>query len=341
MVLISDIVPVITGTAFAAIASFTLSMLLTPLYTTVAFHFKLWKKVRVAALTGEKAQVFHKLHVGKHRRNIPTMAGIVMVLAITIVTVTLNLSREQTYLPLFGTIAAGTVGMLDDIINIRTQYSGLHHRIKFLLILGIALAVAFYSYYKLGYHSIAIPFYASQLSLGLFIIPLFAFVIVATANAVNMSDGLDGLAGGLLSIAFGTYAVIALLQGNFGIATFCATVGGTLLAYTWFNIFPARFFMGDVGSFALGTALGIVALLTDTIALLPIIGGIFVLEAGSSLLQILSKKLFGRKLLLSAPIHHHFEALGWPETKVTMRFWVLGAVCGVVGIVIAVLGGQI
>lgn len=340
MNLVTELAPAVTSTAFAAVIAFVLSMLLTPFYTALAFRFKAWKKVRDTALTGEKATVFHKLHKAKHARNIPTMAGLVMVLVITIVTLTINLSRDQTYLPLFGTLAAGLIGLIDDLINIRTSYAGLHHRIKFLLISAIALAVSFYSFYKLGYSSIALPF-DGQLPLGIFIIPLFAFVIVATANAVNMSDGLDGLAGGLLSIAFGTYAIIALLQGNFGIATFCATVVGTLLAYTWFNIFPARFFMGDVGSFALGTALAIVALLTDTILLLPIIGGMFVIEAGSSLAQITSKRLFKRKILRSAPIHHHFEALGWPETKVTMRFWVLGSVFGVFGIVIAVVSGVI
>ncbi|MBI3984020.1 phospho-N-acetylmuramoyl-pentapeptide-transferase, partial [Candidatus Microgenomates bacterium] len=151
----------------------------------------------------------------------------------------------------------------------------------------------------------------------------------------------DGLSGGLLAQAFAAYAVIALLQGNYGIAAFCATAVGSLLAYTWFNIFPARFFMGDTGSFAMGTALAIVALLTDTIMLLPVIGCLFVLEAGSSVMQIVSKKLFGRKLLLSAPIHHHFEAIGWPETKVTMRFWVLGAMGVVLGLVLAILGGEI
>lgn len=340
---ISQIGSAMTTAALAALASFTLSMLLTPIYTSLAYKFKLWKRVRDTAVTGEKAEVFHKLHAEKHKRNIPTMAGLIMVISIVLITVGFNLSREQTYLPLFGILGAGAVGLLDDFINIRTTklgVSGLRSQIKFLLIFIVAAVCAFYFYYKLDYQSIAVPFFG-QLPIGIMLIPLFTFVVVATANAVNISDGLDGLSGGLLSIAFGTYAVIALLQGNYGLAIFCATAGGTLLAYTWFNIFPARFFMGDIGSFALGTALGIVAMLTDTMLLLPIIGGIFVLEAGSSLVQILSKKILKRKLLLSAPIHHHFEAKGWPETKVTMRFWVLGAVCGVSGVILAIIGGQI
>jgi phospho-N-acetylmuramoyl-pentapeptide-transferase len=185
-----------------------------------------------------------------------------------------------------------------------------------------------------------IPF-VGFLELGWLIIPLFIFVVVATGNAVNISDGLDGLAGGLSAIAFGYFGIIALLQGNAGIAGFCFTVVGALLSYIWFNINPARFFMGDVGSFALGTSLGVVAMLTDTLFLLPVIGLLFVVEAGSSLIQIFSKKVFKRKVFISAPIHHHFEAIGWPETKVTMRFWVIAQVMGFLGIMIALLGGSI
>jgi len=165
--------------------------------------------------------------------------------------------------------------------------------------------------------------------------------VVATGNAVNISDGLDGLAGGLLSIAFGAFGVISILQGHFLLAGFCFTVLGALLAYLWFNIFPARFFMGDVGSFALGTSLGVVAMLTNSFFLLPVIGIVFVVEAGSSMIQIFSKRVFHHKIFISAPIHHHLEAVGWPETKVTMRFWVIGAVAAFVGILLALAGGHI
>src|SRR5690606_6554244 len=165
------------------------------------------------------------------------------------------------------------------------------------------------------------------------------FVVVATANAVNISDGLDGLAGGLCSISFAIYAIIAFLQGRYGVAGFCLSIVGALLSYTWFNVFPARFFMGDVGSFALGTALGVVAMLTNTVVLLPIIGIVFVAETGSVILQVASKKLrHGKKIFKISPIHHHFEASGWPETKVTMRFWIVGQVAGVIGLILFVLG---
>lgn len=172
-------------------------------------------------------------------------------------------------------------------------------------------------------------------------IPLFAFAVVATGNAVNISDGLDGLAGGLVAISFGAFGIIALFQGNFMIAGFCFTVVGALLSYLWFNIFPARFFMGDVGSFSLGAALGVVAMLTDTLFLLPIIGILFVAEAGSSVIQIFSKKVFHRKIFISAPFHQHLMATGWPETKVVMRFWVITDVVAFIGILLALAGGNI
>ncbi|HVI69055.1 MAG TPA: phospho-N-acetylmuramoyl-pentapeptide-transferase, partial [Magnetospirillaceae bacterium] len=241
-------------------------------------------------------------------------------------------------------LGGGLVGLIDDIINVRGLgggYKGLRPMLKFAMIAAVGLATAWFFYYKLGYNSIHLPFAPHDLEIGVWMIPLFAFVVIATGNAVNITDGLDGLAGGLSAMAFGFFGVIALLQGNIGIAGFCFTIVGALIAYTWFNIFPARFFMTDVGSFALGTSLGVVAMLTDTLFLLPIIGFVFVADTATSLLQIASKKIFHRKIFLSAPVHHHFEAIGWPETKVTMRFWLIGQACGAVGLVIALIGGYI
>ncbi len=319
--------------------SFLLAMLLTPIYTYFAYKHKAWKQVRDTTTTGEKAPVFYKLHAEKHKRHIPTMAGIIMIVAIGLTTMVLNWSRSQTYLPVFGLVAAGIVGFADDLINIRGNgkgVAGLRTLIKFLLILAVAVVGALYFYFKLGYSQIHVPA-VGNFEIGILYIPLFILVIVSTANAVNITDGLDGLSGGLLALAFLAYAGIALVQGNIGIAGFCLAVVGAVLSYTWFNIFPARFFMGDVGSFALGTALGVVAMLTNSVFVLPIIGAVFVLEAGSSLLQITSKKLFGRKIFRSAPIHHHFEAIGWPETKVTMRFWIIGAVFAGIGLIIGLI----
>lgn len=323
---------------------FLLSIILTPIYTTAAYKWQWWKKPRTTAVTGEVAKVFSKLHAKKHERHIPTMAGIIFVAAVTVVTLLLNLERTETWLPIAAFAGAGAIGLIDDIINIRGTgqgVAGLPSKLKLLLTIIVAAVGGWFFYYKLDVSSIHIPF-AGEWQLGLLIIPLFIFVVVATANAVNITDGLDGLAGGLTAIAFGIYAVIAFLEGRYGIAGFCMTVVGGLLAYTWFNVFPARFFMGDVGSFALGTALGVIAMLTDTVTLLPIIGLIFVAETGSVILQITSKKLRnGKKIFKVSPLHHHFEASGWPETKVTMRFWILGQVVGVLGLILFVVGGYI
>lgn len=321
---------------------FLLSMIITPLYTTAAYKWEWWKKPRTTATTGEVAKIFTQLHKAKHDRHIPTMAGIIFVFTVTFVTLFFNLDRAETWLPLAAFVGAASVGLIDDIINIRgtgAGVAGIPPKIKLLLVTLISLVGGWFFYYKLGVDTISIPVVGTELTIGWLIIPLFVLVVVATANAVNISDGLDGLAGGLASSAFAVYAVIALIEGRYGVAGFCMTILGALLSYTWFNIFPARFFMGDVGSFALGTALGVVAMLTDTVLLLPLIGIVFVAEAGSSLLQILSKKYRGgKKIFKVAPIHHHFEAAGWPETKVTMRFWVIGQVAAVLGLMAFLLG---
>lgn len=321
---------------------FLLSMILTPLYTTVAFAGKWWKRPRTTSITGEKATVYQKLHAAKHERNIPTMAGMVFVLATIIVTVVANLSRSQTWLPLAAMAGAGAIGLFDDFINIRGVgggIAGMRAKVKALLLIAIALIGGWWLYSKLGMHSVDFPF-VGQLHIGAWVIPLFVLVVFSTANAVNITDGLDGLAGGLAAVAFGAYAIISLIEKKYGLSGFCMTIVGALLSYTWFNIFPARFFMGDVGSFALGTALGVVAFLTDTVFILPVIALVFVAEIGSVALQLLSKKFrHGKKIFLSSPVHHHFEALGWPETKVTMRFWVIGQVVAIIGVVLFILGG--
>jgi phospho-N-acetylmuramoyl-pentapeptide-transferase len=332
-----------TGTFVLGICSFLIATILTPVYTKFAYKFKFWKKQRSTSTTGEKLTVFNKLHAEKFKRNIPTMAGLIFVTAIAIVTFAFNLDRGQTWLPLAALIGGACVGLLDDIINIKGSgagVAGLRSSVKFAMISAVGLILGWFFYAKLGIDSVYVPF-LGNLSLGWVIAPIFGFVVVATGNAVNISDGLDGLAGGLVSIAFGAYGVIALLQAQFILAGFCFTIVGALLSYLWFNIYPARFMMGDIGSFALGASLGVVAMLTNTIFLLPIIGIVFVIDAGSSLIQIFSKKVFKRKIFISAPVHQHFQAIGWLETKVTMRFWIIAVMSGFVGVLLALIGGNI
>jgi phospho-N-acetylmuramoyl-pentapeptide-transferase len=324
--------------------SFTVAMALTPFFTDILYRYRLWKQVRDTAITGERASVFYRLHAAKHRRHIPTMAGVLIWGVVLLVTLAFNLDRAGTWLPLGIMVAAGLLGLADDVVNIRWSgggSKGLRAPVKFAAQLAIAAVGAWWFYSKLGFDVIHVPG-SGDVALGLWYVPLFILVIVAAANAVNITDGLDGLAGGLLAIVFTAYTVIALTQGNVPLAGFCGTVVGAVLAYTWFNIHPARFMMGDTGSLATGATLGVVAMLTNTALPLVVIAGVFVLDTLSSVLQLTSKRLTGRKLFLVAPIHHHFEALGWPETKVTMRFWVIGAVFAVIGLVIALLGrGQV
>ena len=333
----------ITKVFLLGVGSFILAMVITPIYTYFAYKYKFWKQMRHAAMGGGAAPVYEKLHAAKHKRHIPTMAGIIFVVAISIITILFNFSREQTWLPLAALICCAAVGLVDDFINIRSHgkgIAGMRAPVKFALISAIGLALGWFFYAKLDMHTIHIPF-AGSWDVGIGIIPIFAFVVVATGNAVNISDGLDGLSGGLAASAFAAYAVIALLDQRFGLSGFCFTILGALVSYLWFNINPARFFMGDVGAFALGCSLAVVAMLTDTLFILPVIAAVFVIETLSVIIQITSKKIRHKKVFLSAPIHHHLEAIGWPETKVTMRFWLLGVVAAIIGVVLAIVGGCI
>jgi len=200
----------------------------------------------------------------------------------------------------------------------------------------IAIFGAWWFYFKLEWDVVRVPF-VGLFNLGWWFIPYFIFIIVATAFSVNETDGLDGLAGGIVLTAFGAFGTIAFVQGNYNLASFCGVIMGALLAFLWFNINPARFFMGDTGAMSLGIALGIVATLTGYSLLLPIIGFLLMLESLSVIVQIISKKIRHKKVFLSAPIHHHFEAKGWSETKVVMRFWIISGVFAVLGLIIAII----
>ncbi len=322
---------------------FALSMAITPLYTTIAYKQQWWKRQRTDAWSGGKATVYAKLHAEKHKRNIPTMAGLIFVIAISLVTLIGNLSRGETWLPLAGLIGAAAIGLIDDVMNIKSSgggIAGMSAKAKFGLYSILVLLGGWWFYAKLGVDSIYLPGIGDW-AIGIMIIALFWLVVIATAISVNFSDGLDGLAGGLLTSSFMAYAIICVVEHKFALAGFCLTVVGALLSYTWFNIYPARFFMGDVGAFSLGTALGIIALQTNTAYVLPIIGAVYVVETGSVIINRTSRKLRnGKKVFQSSPIHHHFEAIGWPETKVTMRFWILGQVASVLGLIVFLMGRQ-
>lgn len=325
-----------------ALGAFLLAMFLTPIYTHFAYKYKFWKKQKKTTVQGDKLPVMTKLHAHKFKRAFPTMAGIIGVVTVAVVTLVCNWDRGETYLPLAAFLGGALIGLIDDLINVFGSgkgAAGLRAPVKFGLITVVGLSLGWYLAVKLGWTSLMIPF-VGAVNIGVLgMILVFAFAVVATANAVNISDGLDGLAGGLSLIAYGAFGVIAIFQGQWMLAGFCFTVVGWLLSYIWFNVPPARFMMGDVGSFALGAGLGVVAIMTNSLLLLPIIGILFVIEAGSSLIQMFWKKVFKHKLLISAPIHHHLEAIGWNEAKIVMRFWVIAGAAALFGVFLAAAGG--
>ena len=327
-----------------ALAGFLFAMFFTPIYTHFAYKYKFWKKQTQTTVDGKALPIMTKLHAHKFKRVFPTMAGLVGVISVTAVTWIFNLDRGQTWLPLVGFLGGALVGVIDDVINIFGSgqgAAGLRGPVKFFLISAVGLTLGWFFAYKLGWTSILVPFVGNFQIGAIPVLLIFAFAVVATSNAVNITDGLDGLSGGLAMMAYGAYGVIALFQGNIMLFGFCLTVVGWLLSYIWFNVPPARFMMGDTGSFALGAGLGIVSMMTNSFLLLPIIGLPFVVETSSSLIQLVSKKFFHKKVFISAPLHHHLEAKGWGEAKIVMRFWIVAGVCAIVGIFIAATGGAI
>ena len=221
--------------------------------------------------------------------------------------------------------------------NVKFEKRGLRFRYKLILYTVVAAIGAWWFYFKLGFNAIHIPFWGG-LYLGWFFIPFFVLAVVGISSAVNLTDGLDGLAGGALLMSFVAYGLIAFLQGKYDLAAFIGVISGALLAFLWFNVFPARFFMGDTGSMGLGVLLAVIAFLTNSLVILLFIGFIFFLEALSFFLQLIWRKLFKRKLFLSAPIHHHLQARGWPEAQIAMRFWIIALVMSIIGVVMYFLG---
>ena len=273
-------------------------------------------------------------------------------------------SRSQTWLPLFTLVAASIVGLFDDILQVcyhphssppssklgkilkkiiiltsgtkRYIGGGMVFKRRLSIVILIGAIGGWWFFYKLGWDMIHLPFFG-DFSIGFWYIPLFIVVMVASWSG-GIIDGLDGLAGGTFTSIFGAFSIIAFSQGKIDLATFCAVIAGTLFAFLWFNIPPARFYMGETGILGLTSTMAVVAFLTDSVAVLPIIAGLLVIESGSAILQLFSKKARKKKIFLSTPIHHHFEAKGWPAHKVTMRFWIIGIVLALIGVAIRLLG---
>lgn len=327
--------------------SFIVAFLFTPFLTHFLFKYRMGKQIRT-----EGAPVFARIHSSKE--GTPTMGGIliwgtVLILAIGFWLLSLFfdgifsqlnfLSRSQTFLPLGALVFSAIMGFADDLLGIfriGPKGGGLSMKHKIILYTAVAAGGAWWFYFKLGWDVFHIPFFGN-FSVGLWYIPIFIFIIVATAFSTNETDGLDGLAGGVLLFAFASLGALAFTQSHYDLAAFTGVIIGALLAFLWFNIYPARFFMGDTGAMSLGVTLGIIAMLTNAALLLPLVAFVLVLESGSVIIQMISKKFRGKKIFESTPIHHHFEALGWPPYKVTMRFWILSIIFAILGAIVALL----
>ena len=341
------------------VLGFAFAFLITPLWTKLLYKYKFGIKIKETSVSGEKLTVVSKLHADKS--GTPTMGGVIVWFSVLVLIFASHyffpvlarwmdtdfiarldfLSRGQTWLPLFALVTAGILGFFDDVMSVRgwgsNKGGGMQFAMRFWWLFAIAGVGAWWFFSKLGWDVIHIPA-VGDFAIGLWYIPVFIFVIIFSAFSSNETDGLDGLNAGVLLMAFASFAIIAVFQNKIDLASFCAAVSGAILAFLWFNIYPARFFMGDTGAMALGTTLGVVALLTNSVLVLFIIVAIYWIESGSAAIQLFSKKYFKRKVFLAAPIHHHFEAKGWPEPKIVMRAWIFTAVTALIGVIIGILG---
>jgi phospho-N-acetylmuramoyl-pentapeptide-transferase len=351
--MISDVIRVLLPAGVA----FGVGIACTPILAYYLYKYKAWKKVPgKLAMDGSNADVFNSLHT-KNEIRAPRFGGVVVWGSVAIVATALALlayvfpssltaqldflSRSQTWVPLAAFFVGALIGFIDDLYIIRPGGSGLRLRYRLILVALLSLAIGWWFYDKLDVTSINIPL-GDPMYLGIFIVPFFIALSLALF-ASGVIDGIDGLSGGVFASIFASYAVIAFAQNQVDLAAFCACVVGGLLAFVWFNIPPARFYMSDTGTMALTLAIPPVAFLTDSlgegvgVAVLPVIGAILVATVMSNVLQVIWKLVFKRKLFRIAPLHHHFEAIGWPPEKVVMRYWILSIVFAFLGVIIALL----
>jgi phospho-N-acetylmuramoyl-pentapeptide-transferase len=341
---------------FLGALSFIVALAWAPGLIRFLYAHRCWKpEVRTKAVDGATASIFARLHAGKET-SIPRMAGVLIWVTTAFLAAVffmlaqvfdgpvfsaLNfLSRSQTWIPLATLVSASLIGLADDILVVRgvgerSKGGGIRFRHRLLFVFIIALVGAWWFYTKLGWNTLHIPL-VGDLVIGWLYIPLFVSVMIALFTS-SIVDGVDGLAGGIFAILFATFAAIAFARTQFDVAAFCTVVAGSLLAFLWFNIPPAKFFMGETGILGLTTTLAVVAFITDSVVLLSIFCLVLWVEMGSVVLQLLSKKIRGKKLFLVAPLHHHLEAKGWPNYQITMRFWMITALTSLIGLTIALL----
>lgn len=353
----ATIIKVLAPTAIA----FCFGILITPTITHYLYKYEMWKKKagKGAGYGGGETPIFDALHKNRDT-NTPRMGGLVIWISVllTIFSLwTLNvlfpnetigslnfLSRSQTWLPLCALLIGAIVGFFDDLLVVRgtgTHFAGGLPLSQRLLVVGCtALMSGWWFYEKLDISSVTLIGYG-PINLGIFFVPFFVMVAIAI-YASSVIDGIDGLSGGTFLFIFTAYTGIAVFQNQIDLASYCATLVGGILAFLWFNVPPARFYMTETGVMALTMSLTIVVFMTDTLgggeglSVLPVIGILLVLTVASDVLQLISKKFLKKKLFLIAPLHHHFEAIGWPAEKVTMRYWILGFVFAIIGTLLVI-----
>lgn len=336
-----------------ALSTFIVALVLAPRFIILLRTHNIGKNIRETTLDDKPSEIFRELHLKK--AGTPTMGGILIWGTVVMLTILSGLyglaghiwgadvdpyvvyDRGQTLLPAFTLFAVGVLGAIDDWVNIKGATKGIRGKVKMAWLLMFASVGAWWFHWKLGYDSIHIP-RIGDFTIGWLYVPLFIFIIIAAANAVNITDGLDGLAAGLIIISFSALGVICYAQHLTALAAFCAMVVGATTAFLWFNIPPASFFMGDTGALALGATMGVIAMLTNSVLVLPLIAFVFVVDTLSSFLQLFWKRFLKRKLFPIAPMHHWLEKIGWPEHQVTMRLWIIGAAFAGLGLVIGVIG---
>ena len=346
-----DLVKVFLPTIFA----FFLGVAITPFATHFFYKHKMWK--RHSRKESTTVEDFHKIKDEKAELKTPRVGGVIIWLSVSVVTLLLYLlyvlfpnqgsmeinflSRNQTLIPFFTLLLGAFVGLTDDLIQIYgkgnfAKDSVLWRRWKTALIFIISTLIGCWFYFKLGMNAIHLPF-GGDLQLGFLIIPFFILVALATFSG-GVIDGIDGLSGGVFASIFAAYSVIAFANNQIDLAAFSAVITGAIMAFLWFNIPPARFYMGETGVMALTITLATLAFLTDTVLVLPIVAMMLVVTSASVIIQMVSKKFrSGKRVFRVAPLHHHFEAIGWSKEKVTMRFWILSVVFAILGIIIAVI----
>ncbi len=343
----------IIALAIVPTAAFFVAFFWAPLLTHFLYRHKCWKKsARTVAPDGTGTPLFNALHKDRETST-PRLGGLLIwvtvgglalvfwfldfLFDVEIVEELNFISRSQTWIPIFTLIAASLLGLFDDLLVIKNygdtkKGGGIRFRHRAVAVAIIGLVGAWWFFGKLGWDTIHLPFWG-ELILGLWYVPLFVGVMLVSFSG-SIIDGLDGLAGGVFSTIFASYAVIAFIQGQYDLAIFAAAIVGTLTAFLWYNIPPARFYLSETGALGLTTTLAVMVFLTDTVFIFPLIAFVLIAEIASNVIQLLAKRFWHRKVFLISPIHHHFEAKGWPPYKVTMRFWLISGVCSGLGLIV-------